>query len=490
MLKINKSVILLPLIFFFLPSFIFWVPCLNAGYLYFYLFLYIALLILFITDNKNMIIKLYNVYKSTPIKILILGIFLAILNSVFLSIVGITTFGQTIRTIILRIILCYGAFFVYYIYIIGKYITYEKFIKLFIFLYWTILVLGFVLYLAQLLNISFINSIFDVFTNARVLRDQFIYNNTLLVHGTQTRGLPRLSNLYEEPSFYARFLFIFLPFVNSMASVKSKIFANTLFDRLVKITLVPFTWISLLLIQSPIYFIFFIVITFLYYNKLIIKILKKYGIYIIISFLLLIICLLLINVEDTFLNRIIKVLCSLKSFELFIQADLSLGTRIINFIHTLHIFGNYPYTGVGMGNVEKYQLIQILHSNLPITPEMISRVNVALQTNGNLQFNTSLAYQVLASHGIFISLIFLYFHVKLFLELKKISKIYFNELFNANLKGLKWCWLCITILFFYQIPALTTPELLLIYSLMICSIYHVNFFLERSIYNEKNNIYI
>ena len=77
----------------------------------------------------------------------------------------------------------------------------------------------------MLLNIEIINNIFDFFANARIIafEKQGFFQQA---SGYFAFGLPRLDNLAEEPSFYAQFLFIFLPFIYGIASLKSQIYNN------------------------------------------------------------------------------------------------------------------------------------------------------------------------------------------------------------------------------------------------------------------------
>jgi len=463
--------IYIPFILLFLPAFAVNIPGIGI-YAIFYIALYVALAILIAKDYKAFVSKINRIIKSTPLKYFLIGIGIFILDSIILSFFGITTFEQTFRSIILRVVLRYFAVFAFFIYVIDKYISYEKFFKFFVFLFWINLVIGFISYIGQFFNIEFINLIFDFFANQRLITANSIglINSGNIQSNYTSFGLPRLDNLCEEPSFYARFLFMYLPFTYVIANSKVRIFKNFLFNKIAKSTLIPFVWISVILTQSPIYLVLFLIITLIYYYKQIIKFLIKFWYIFVFSIFTVVIVLNSINFEDSYLSRILNILSNVKTFEDLIIIEPSLATRFSNFYNSLCVFLKFPLTGVGIANLPTYQLEQMIKSSLTLTPENMSQINFAIANKVKIHFNSALIYDLLASGGVIIFGIYAYFHILLFTKLKKISKIKLSPLLILNAKALSWAWISTTILMFYHILQ-THLELIFLQAFIICTIY-------------------
>ena len=488
-MKINiKPLLYLPIILLFFPAFIFYIPGMPV-IPYFYLFSYCMLIILIILNWNKFINVLKAVSLKTPLKYFILFVIFAAINSLILSLNDSTnSISIVLQAIVLKMFLIYFAIFGYLLYVIVRFIGYEKFVKLFIYLFWLNLIVGFVAYIGQFFNITFINNIFDFFSNARLQIQQInMIDGVAQASNYEAYGLPRLDNLFEEPSFYARFLFVFLPFAYFISEYKYTLFKNKYLNIIVKKTIVPFTWLSLILTQSPIYFVLFLVVTIFLYYKKIWKLLKKYYLILILALVVLFYILSHLNFQNTFISRIINVIASTKSLEMLIFIEPSLGSRIVSFCNTLAIFFQHPFTGVGIANVEKYQFIQTLNSNLPITSEIERNLRLAAQNNFKMAMNTALIYHTLAAHGIFIFAIFSYFHIKIFLLLKKIDRYNFKPFIKMNICSYKWCWITTTILMFYHI-VLIHWEILLLYVLIISLLYKIRQVSDNEI--SKENSYV
>lgn len=473
-----KNILYLPLLFSFLPAFVCYLPGLPV-IPYFYVITYSLIVVLIVIKGKGYFSSIKSLCLQTPLKYFVIFIICSSINSLLIAFHDSTTsISGTILIIFLKLILVNFAVFGYLLYWGTKLINYEKFAKIFILLFWVNLIIGFIAYLGQIYDITIINNIFDFLASAR-LKIQQVYGTNIYSQSSNytAYGFPRLDNLFEEPSFYARFLFVFLPMVYSISEYKHKLYENKYLNYLLRKTIVPFTWVSLILTQSPIYLVFFLLITALYYRKKIIKLIKKYYLFIF-TLLILLICIIKnIDLSNTFLSRIINTIEALKSSEslkMIIFIEPSLGSRFANFYNTLCIFFQHPFTGVGIANVEKYQFIQTLNSNMYLTPEIERNLRLAVFNNYKMPMNTALIYHTLAANGLIIFSIFIYFHMKIFLELNNLQKYKINPFINTNLQALKWCWISVTILMFYHV-VLQHLELLLVYVLSIALIYSIKF---------------
>ena len=405
----------LPLIFLFLPAFA--LPIAGSTYLILYIILYAVILFLLIKDNKKILLKLIDVIRKTPLKLYILVLLLSIINMFVLMCFGKLSIYRFLISLIFTIGLKILPLVFYFIYIIGKYISLKDFIKTFLFLFWLNLLLGFVSYLGQFFNIQFIMDIFDFFANARKFAwEQSGLNLLSNVSNYSAFGLPRLDNLFQEPSEYAHYLCMFLPFVYTFSITKVKIYKNTYLNLLIKKTLIPFTILSIILTMSPIAFILCIVLTGLYFYKDLLKFAVKYYPLLIAVIVALIILLNNIDLSETYLSRIINVITNVRSIEDFILIEPSLGTRIISYINVMCIFFKYPLTGVGLGNIPYTMVNQLLNSPVPLTAELVSRNSLLTTAAKCAFFVNDYLYTFIAENGLFIFLIFAYFYYSLYRE--------------------------------------------------------------------------
>lgn len=425
--KVNLKLFLnLPIIFFFLPAFVFWVPFLSAGYTYFFIFLYIALGLLFITNYKYCIYKLYLLYKKTPLKYFVYVLILIVFNSLLLGIFGKANIMSCLRSIIMQIFLFVIPIMVYFICIIGKYITLKNFMKFFILLFWIMLILGFVAYIGQYFQIEFVNNIFDFFANARLIKFEKL-GRAGVTSNYVAFGLPRLDNLFEEPSFYARFLFLFLPMVYSFGLTKVKIYKNEIINLIIKKTLIPFTWINIVLTLSPMFLILSFLITLIYFAKEIFLLIKKYWIIITCVIFMVIMILFKVDLSETYLSRIVNVLSQVRSFEDFILIEPSLATRICTYINSFILFLKHPFTGIGLGSIQEAIVRQFYNSPIALTPEIINKIDFITKTNTRYSVNTNFIVDLISTNGIFIFSIFIYFYSRLLVKIRKIFVCMKNE---------------------------------------------------------------
>ena len=226
-MKINfNNLLYLPMILFFFPAFAIAIPGLVSLKIQF-IILCLFCIFLLITVPQKIFNRLYSIFKNTPFKILLFILVFIIINTLFLSLIGIEKFSLALSSIIMQIFLGIGIILFYYIGILDNYIGYKKYIRFFISMFYIILIIGIISWLGMFFNIEIINNIFDFFANARILNlSRTGYDLFRQTSNYYAFGIPRLDNLYEEPGWYARFILIFLPMIYSFAFSKFKICKN------------------------------------------------------------------------------------------------------------------------------------------------------------------------------------------------------------------------------------------------------------------------
>jgi len=484
-----KKLLYLPIILFFLPAFALNLPFLGGAYAvypYFYLALYACLAVVFALNSKTFALKIKKVINSTPFKIYLLYVLVSILDTIVLSFLGVASLGNTIRYIIVHYILCIFPVFLYFIFIIDKYISYDNFIKLFYKLFYILMILGLIAYVGRLFNIEIINSVFDFLANVRFIKYVNVgYGG--IASGYEAYGLPRLDCVFEEPSFYARFMFVFLPLIYSVTLSKIRIYKNYIVENIVKKTMIPLAWLNLILTQSPIYLLLFFFITFAYFLKDIITFIKRHIlIFTILSVIFIsgfFIFVISVDFNDTFIARIITTLTS-ATFDDFVMAEQSLGGRIVCFINMFIIFLKHPFMGVGLGNLADTMYRQLSVSPVVITPEIAQNMQTSVQTKQRFLFTSNLFFADLAQYGFIVFSIFVLYNVKIKKCLNKIKTYNITYYERIYLNGLNWCWIALVIGYFYQFY-MTLFEPLIINTLLITFIYRTQ--LRRE--NETNNIH-
>ena len=401
---------------------------------------------------------------------MILFLAFSFLNSLILPIfLNELSIARSIVIIIKIGLLCICPMLFLYIYIVGKYIAVKKFFKTFIIIFLLILLVGLIAFLGQYFNISFINKFFDIVANSRLLAfekglkgfEQETLSNYIAF------GLPRLDNLHEEPSFYARFLFVFLPLIYNISTVKQKLLKSGLLDRILKRTIYILAWLNLFLTFSPIFILLSCCITIFHFKSFI----KKYWYIVLTIFSIFIIGLSLINLQETFLSRILIFITRIRSFSDFIAMEPSLAGRIIIYINLICIFFKNILFGVGFGQAFFLIINQLASSPIDLTPGVQTKLLAALTTGSSLSYNTGFIYTVFCENGIFISILFMIFCKSLYVEINKIIKNSSYELIIKLAKGLKWSLISLFILMFYDMTSIQI-EMYMIFSMCLILIYY------------------
>lgn len=479
MYKIFNIINYLPVILFFLPAFTFWVPFLNGGYLFFSVSIYIALIYMALKYKRRLISIIYKVIRKTPLKIFIIILFLISVNVLVQAFIGFVGLVSSLRAVIMQICLCILPTLIYFLLLINKEMSYKKFTKIFLFLFWINLLIGFVSYIGQLFDIKFINTIFSILANSRYL----VHSHSSYNYGVDEQdnymanGIPRLDNLYEEPGFYARFLFLFLPFIYAFASSHITICKKKLLNFVIKNSMVIFTWISLILTLSPIFLVFSILLTVILYFDRILIFLKKYLFLVILSFILSF-TLLYTNFENTntstsaYIGRITRIF-TVNSFEEFLKVEPSLGTRVVGSINAFYVAYKHFLFGVGFAHVEDEHIMapQYLNSPVPLTYEIIAKSNANLNFQNKVAVPAFFICRFFAENGIILTLLLFYFMHLLDKNLKKIMLSIDKKSFDyIYIKALRGCLIALLLQFFYELNFLQ-KDFYLIIALCVSIIY-------------------
>lgn len=252
---------------------------------------------------------------------------------------------------------------------------------------------------------------------------------------------PRIQSLFAEPSHYAWFLVCNIPLAFEIYKSKYRIYKNKLVNKVVKKIILPILLISIILTQSSINLIFGLILTILYIlsaNKITLKQIIKYILpaFIILSCIGLI--LMHININETYLNRIVKSIPILFDINTLIIIEPSLATRIISYINYTILFIKHPLLGIGCGQLISIFPTQLLHSPVNLTVELMLLAN-SPKVNG---INPSIFFKILAETGIIGIILFMAF----LLKIKQYAKYLLSK--NQNFYSNWYQGITYTILFF------------------------------------------
>lgn len=396
MLKIWKNLILTTYILFFMPAFVFFVTKVNY-YPFSIVFSTMIILIIFLNKPILMLKKIKNMIYKLPSKYLLLlycWIIFASLISVFYGYYSFSRFFMaTIIGFSFRALLVY----ILPIVTIPNFVSTKNIIKLFSFIYLVIFIWGILEFFGAKYGITFINLIESFVSRIRSIDESIIID----VHS----NMPRIHSFFMEPSSFGQFISINLPILYALSETKNKIFNCTFLNFFTKKFNCILAWLCLYLVQSPIFFIIALLVTFVYYFKGIILCIKKYNVIVLLlfSFITVIVAFntesLITHANSGFFHRIINVLTNIQSgsfVESIVKSDPSFATRITNLINQLMIFLRHPLTGIGFGNVGEMVVRQFINS--PVALPEIQLVEIAEATNHISSFTGNalgiLLYQV------------------------------------------------------------------------------------------------
>lgn len=364
-----KNLIFTILILLLLPSF-----CFIIGSQFIPVYIPAILCMFFILAifyHKQLISNALYFYKKTPFKYLVIFFIWSIITIIFSIVRGNFFLGGFITSTLGGLICSVMLPCLFTLFITPKYINTKTFIKFLYFFFWFVFLLGILDFIIFYFDIPVLKEAITIFSNKRLL----IYDITDVTR-VFVGSFPRARSIFDEPSYLGYFIFVVSPIVYEWTLNKFKIFKNNYLNLLIKRTIIPFMWISLVLTQSPIFLIFNIAFSSFYfliikkgYKKIVkhfvpISIFLTFTVAIAISFIS------KIDFSTTYLNRIILVVQNIKSFEDFIMVEPSLGTRIIVMINAIQMGLNNILFGVGYGNMSYLMADQLSTSTLPLTEEL------------------------------------------------------------------------------------------------------------------------
>ena len=272
-----------------------------------------------------------------------------------------------------------------------------------------------------------LNHLFHIDTSC--IQNILVSRHMLDQFGSRYQG-ERLNAVFEEPGFMGGFICINLPIIFKMTETKFKIFKNKFFNMFIKHTFLPLVFITIVLVQSPMWIIIFFITTFVYvsiqkfkYFKNLKTIIKTF----IVSLIILASGIIFvqnskIDISKTFLNRIKIVTNALSSFETLVHAEQSLGQRLISYHIRLKLFIKNPITGTGYKNSERNALpvLDTLNYNAVI-PGIIKVTNNAMSENDRyMSLNGAILWILLSDTGLIGTIFFFCFVIFSILKINQI----------------------------------------------------------------------
>ncbi len=347
-----------------------------------------------------------------------------------------------------------------------------RFLIKFLFLgIYIICIYGLLVYLFNLLGLNILDYIQDIINNRR---EEIV---TL-----------RVLSVFEEPSAMGSFMSINLPILYTLSLSKFKIFKNNILNIFIKRTYIPLIIVTVLCIQSPMWLILILIITTIYFLKQILRFLKKYFIYIVIFVSVSFLTLQFTNnknldITDTFLNRIVKVVTVLGNWDSIVIADPSFANRISNYYARTKLWQEYPITGVGYKNTE-YNIRSIFYNKMKITltKETNNSISESYQKGGYVLVNGSILWILLSDTGFVGTILFFLFLLFSINKLNKIIKKVSSSLYRDFMIGLSKSIITLICISVYSININT------VYIWFLLGVTNVFVLYFDKLYIERNNL--
>lgn len=346
-----------------------------------------AVLLLF--NTRKLCLVIIDFFQIKIVKILLLWFLavciLGVLSSLFGGNAGVLSVILNMLSKILRFIfpLFFGFCFIKLFQ--NKYTMVLIYTMIFI-----MLCIGIADLIANLFNITFLQMILKYLANI----------NNLQLNDYNYISI-RVKSTFAEPSFFAYFICLFLPYIYIFSFGKYRIYKNKYINFLIKKFFPGFSIVLLLLTKSPIFIAIGFIISVIYY-VLMKKMNIKKILFFVFPFVILII-LLLYKVLDntssidstTVMGRILVSIKSIFNLQDLIVAEPSLATRIISYINLFQIFQHNIFLGCGIGNLQSAMANQFLYYSELLTIEIYDKM-----CNGIVVMNANIFFQLLAESGI------------------------------------------------------------------------------------------
>lgn len=405
MLKVNK-----PIIGYLLLSFMLLQSLgvrMGSSFIALFMPCQLIFLLFLIFYNKSFFTELYYLYKRTPFKYLILFTIWACIT-VFISLMlGTFYFNSFLVGFIGGLIFSVIFTFICSYFICNNFINLKTFIKFILIFYFFVFFLGILNYISNTYSLDIIKDFLLLFNNKR----------SIIFSTTSTFESNRIRSIFDEPGNLGAFIYVSAPIIYSLVVNKYKIFENCFLNFVIKKGLIPLMILNLLFCCSPISLLLFLLVTFMYFYKKIFYYIKKYNLIIILMLFLIIVLMPLINLNGSYLYRIVSVFSNLGSINNLILADASFATRIINYINMFQVGVDFPITGIGYGNISKYILVKMQSTNIPLTEELLKNLY-----SGKGGVAAAIFYKIFAETGVIGLTLLLVFLNKIRTELNIIKK--------------------------------------------------------------------
>lgn len=458
-----KGFLYLSFLFLFLPSmYIF-----STGIPVYDVIILIAFILLFIFLGKKNLYLLYKISSIRAVKYLFLYVLWCLFAGAILVVLGKFSIINYIYSIFILLIFNNISWFLLPVLTIPRIVSIKSIKKILLIGIYIICIYGLLVYILNSFGLDFINIIQNIINNRR--------ENIVT-----TRNL----SVFEEPGYFGSFICITLPLIYKTVLSEFKIVKNIILNYFIKKTYIPLIWITLLTIKSPIWLIFSLISTLIYfYNFIKIKIRKHFIlifttiITLIIGFMLLVN---LVNLKETFLKRAFLVIQNVNNLEKFILVEPSLANRFLSYKARLHLFFEYPITGVGYKNAENVVISYFNKSTSPLTLELQRNITNSISTNRSVGINGAILWDTLSNTGLVGFLLLYSFYFSSVILLHKIilrMKYSENKIF---FEGIKLSLISIIAYSFYDIR----PNFVYFWFLFGLSITFINYYYLQK--NERN----
>lgn len=322
-------------------------------------------------NDKFFINNIINLCRYSPFIYLLLFYVWSIVTVIVAVTRGLFSFGGFLTGFVGGLtfsVIC--VFLTVYILLKENYIDLKSIIKFLTIFYLFVFAMGIIQFIGNELNNEFIRNFAAVFNNKRAI----LFNQDITIAFLKNR----VQAIFDEPGGFGAYLYAQLPIMYSIVLSKYKIFCNKILNLSVKVLLIPLAFLNLILTLSPMSLILTFIVTVLYFYKFLFKFLKKYYLYIVIALLILTVAfyslIKLVNIEETYIKRIILSLPNLFNLEALILVEPSLATRIINYLISIKVgLSNFLF-GIGYGSLTIVYPLFLKTTSLPLTKELIENM--------------------------------------------------------------------------------------------------------------------
>lgn len=363
-----------------------------------------ALFFLLLILKKQLLLSKVKYFTKTKWGIFLLAFVVWVFLSIIVSIFGGTFMkgsffsnfiGNFFNSYLFPVLLSFVA--------VSTLTSYKKLKKFLYVLIFIVIILGLIEYIGLTFEISFIKDFFSLIVN----RSSIVMDKERIFAIAFSNY--RISSVFREPGEYAGFLIVTLPIAYYFWKSKIAIFKYKVVNVFFRNLFFIFYLLSIVLTQSPINLVFFLLISLAYFafkfRTLILKNIKRIICFIVLLFSFGLISLFYfssLDIENTYLSRINTTLKNISSISGLIYAEQSLGTRICVYEAQIRMGIDRPFFGVGYANTDSKWSDYVLKLPHFITPE-VERYALAGKQKGGSAY----LWKVISETG-FVGAFFLY----------------------------------------------------------------------------------